>query len=63
MAVSKVSTIISETISIVNTIVVISIRSKKQAFDWKASGRQRFEAAYAPEDSVYEYLIDETPTG
>lgn len=27
---------------------------------WKAQGRQRFEAAYAPEDSVYEQLIDPT---
>ena len=29
---------------------------------WKSSGRQRFEAAYAPEDSVYEQLIDEATT-
>jgi hypothetical protein len=26
---------------------------------WRASGRERFEAAYAPEDSVYEQLIDD----
>jgi len=26
---------------------------------WRAAGRQRFEAAYAPEDSVYEQLIDD----
>ena len=25
---------------------------------WKAQGRQCFEAAYAPEDSIYEQLID-----
>jgi hypothetical protein len=29
---------------------------------WRAQGRQRFEAAYAPEDSVYDQLEDETPT-
>lgn len=28
---------------------------------WRAQGRQRFEAAYAREDSVYDQLIDETP--
>lgn len=26
---------------------------------WRAQGRQRFEAAYAPEDSVYDHLMDE----
>ncbi len=26
---------------------------------WRALGRQQFEAAYAPEDSVYEQLMDE----
>jgi len=26
---------------------------------WRAAGRERFEAAYAPEDSVYEQLIDD----
>jgi hypothetical protein len=25
--------------------------------DWRAAGRQRFEAAYSPDDSVYEQLI------
>ena len=29
---------------------------------WRVAGRRRFEAAYAPEDSVYEQLIDETPS-
>jgi hypothetical protein len=28
---------------------------------WRARGRQRFEAAYAPEDAVYDHLADETP--
>jgi hypothetical protein len=27
---------------------------------WRAAGRRQFEAAYAPEDSVYEQLIDDT---
>jgi hypothetical protein len=26
---------------------------------WRTAGRQRFEAAYSPEDSVYEQLMDE----
>jgi hypothetical protein len=26
---------------------------------WRAAGRRPFEAAYAPEDSVYEQLIDD----
>ena len=28
---------------------------------WRAAGAERMAAAYAPEDSVYEQLIDETP--
>ncbi|HXP86424.1 MAG TPA: hypothetical protein VN841_16975 [Bryobacteraceae bacterium] len=28
---------------------------------WRVQGRQRFEAAYAPEDAVYDQLMDETP--
>ena len=27
---------------------------------WRSTGRQRFEAAYCPEDAVYEQLIDDT---
>lgn len=27
---------------------------------WRSAGRQRFEAAYCPEDAVYEQLIDGT---
>lgn len=27
---------------------------------WRTQGRLRFEAAYAPEDSVYDHLMDET---
>jgi hypothetical protein len=26
---------------------------------WRMAGRQRFEAAYSPEDAVYEQLIDD----
>lgn len=29
---------------------------------WRGAGRAQFEAAYAPEDSVYEQLIDAVPT-
>jgi hypothetical protein len=29
---------------------------------WRALGRQRFEAAYVPEDAIYDQLMDETPT-
>jgi hypothetical protein len=29
---------------------------------WRAAGRRQFEAAYADDDSVYELLIDDTPT-
>ena len=29
---------------------------------WRVAGRRQFEAAYAPKDSVYEQLIDETPS-
>jgi hypothetical protein len=28
---------------------------------WRVQGRQRFEAAYASEDAVYEQLMDEAP--
>jgi hypothetical protein len=27
--------------------------------DWHATGRRTFEAAYSPEDSIYEKLIDD----
>lgn len=29
---------------------------------WRTQGRKRFEAAYAPEDAVYDQLMDETST-
>ena len=28
---------------------------------WRDAGRQRFEAAYSPEDAVYDQLIDDAP--
>ncbi len=28
---------------------------------WRLAGRRQFEEAYAPEDSIYEQLIDENP--
>lgn len=27
---------------------------------WRSAGRQRFEAAYSPEDAVYEQLMDDS---
>jgi len=27
---------------------------------WRAAGRQQFEAAYSPEDAVYEQLMDDS---
>jgi hypothetical protein len=30
---------------------------------WRYAGRQRFEAAYCPEDAIYEQLIDDAKTG
>lgn len=27
---------------------------------WRNAGRQRFEAAYSPEDAIYERLMDES---
>jgi hypothetical protein len=27
---------------------------------WRTAGRQRFEAAYSPEDAIYEQLIDDS---
>jgi hypothetical protein len=29
---------------------------------WRAAGRRRFEAAYVPDDSIYESLIHDTST-
>ena len=27
---------------------------------WRAAGRQRFEAAYSPDDAIYDELIDDS---
>jgi hypothetical protein len=29
--------------------------------EWRSAGRQRFEAAYSPEDEIYESLINDPP--
>jgi hypothetical protein len=29
---------------------------------WRTQGRERFEAAYSPEDAVYDQLVNEAPT-
>jgi hypothetical protein len=43
--------------------VVLQWRAASDEDDaWRAQGRQRFEAAYAPEDAVYDELMDESPT-
>ena len=31
--------------------------------DWRSAGRRTFEAAYSPEDAVYEKLMDHTQAG
>ena len=43
--------------------VHIVILWEKSSLDteWRDAGRRRFEAAYVPEDSVYEQLIDDAP--
>ncbi len=42
-------------------VVVMWGLSEQEDIDdaWRASGRRRFEAAYAPDDSIYEQLADE----
>lgn len=39
--------------------VVIMWDPSSSDSDWRAAGRQRLEAAYSPEDSVYEELLGE----
>jgi hypothetical protein len=41
-------------------VVVLWEQSDVDA-DWRVAGLRRFEAAYAPEDSVYEQLVDDSP--
>ena len=42
------------------TVRVVLLWGPQRDDDWQAAGRARFEAAYSPEDAVYEALIDET---
>jgi hypothetical protein len=39
--------------------VVLAWGVSEEEDGWLEAGRRRFEAAYAPEDSVYEQLINE----
>ncbi|HEV1285966.1 MAG TPA: hypothetical protein VNU44_11655 [Bryobacteraceae bacterium] len=41
--------------------IVLQWETADEDAAWRAQGRKRFEAAYAPEDSIYEQLMDETP--
>jgi hypothetical protein len=43
-------------------IQYVSNEAPNDDLAWRVAGRRQFEAAYAPEDSVYERLIDETPS-
>ncbi len=46
-----------------NSFMLISIElDSDEEGAWKALGQRRFEAVYAPEDSVYDQSIDEAPT-
>ena len=40
--------------------VVVMWEPSEPDAGWRSAGRQRFEAAYYPEDAVYEQLIDDT---
>jgi len=40
--------------------VVLVWGTSEEDSTWRAEGRRQFEAAYAPEDAVYEQLIDDT---
>jgi hypothetical protein len=42
--------------------VVLQWGTSADEVAWRAAGRRRFEAAYGDDDSVYELLIDDTPT-
>lgn len=39
--------------------VVVMWETADLALPWRVAGRERFEAAYAPEDAIYERLIDD----
>jgi hypothetical protein len=40
--------------------VVVMWDASSSDLAWRAAGRQRFEAAYSPEDDIYEQLMDES---
>ena len=40
--------------------VVVMWKPSEPDAAWRSAGRQRFEAAYCPEDAIYEQLIDDT---
>jgi hypothetical protein len=41
--------------------VVLLWETNKEDDGWSNQGRERFEAAFAPEDAVYEQLVNEPP--
>ena len=41
---------------------VIVLWDSSEDDDWRMAGMRRLEAAYAPEDSIYDELINEPPT-
>lgn len=43
--------------------VVVMWESAAENDLWRSAGRRRFEAAYAPEDAVYEQLMNDAPVG
>ena len=45
-----------------STVRVILLWDGEQDDAWSRKTRERFAAAYAPEDSIYEKLIDEPPS-
>jgi hypothetical protein len=45
-----------------SSVRVIVLWEDSEHDDWRNLARERFAAAYAPEDSVYEKLIDEPPS-
>jgi hypothetical protein len=40
--------------------VVVMWESGDSDLAWRTAGGQRFEAAYSPEDAVYEQLVDDS---
>jgi hypothetical protein len=40
--------------------VVVMWEPENSDLAWRTAGRQRFEAAYSPEDAVYEQLMDDS---